>query len=168
LAGAGSSASAIQTIQPRFDKLRWRGTAATTMRENILLICSTIFVASAFGQKQPATYTGSLACKTCHPQIYARWNKTRMADIVRDPYGSCSFWWRELCRKWYKRNAVFFWARRFACIRWRTGNQGFVANASFQAHIRPWLTYFGRMNRQVGQKQVLIAARFATDPSAEA
>jgi len=30
-------------------------------------------------------YVGSTACKTCHPQIYARWEKTRMANVVRDP-----------------------------------------------------------------------------------
>jgi predicted CXXCH cytochrome family protein len=34
-----------------------------------------------FGQQ----YTGSTACKTCHPQVYARWSKTRMANVVRDP-----------------------------------------------------------------------------------
>src|SRR5215216_1091386 len=30
-------------------------------------------------------YAGSAACKTCHPSVYARWTKTRMANIVRDP-----------------------------------------------------------------------------------
>ncbi len=34
---------------------------------------------------QSAAYTGSQACKTCHPQIFARWQKTRMANVVRDP-----------------------------------------------------------------------------------
>jgi predicted CXXCH cytochrome family protein len=33
---------------------------------------------------QTATYVGSLACKTCHPQTYDRWKKTRMANVVRD------------------------------------------------------------------------------------
>jgi predicted CXXCH cytochrome family protein len=32
-----------------------------------------------------ATYTGSAACRTCHAAIYARWQKTPMANIVRDP-----------------------------------------------------------------------------------
>jgi len=36
---------------------------------------------------QAATYTGSKACQTCHPAVYARWRKTRMANIVRDPKG---------------------------------------------------------------------------------
>jgi predicted CXXCH cytochrome family protein len=30
-------------------------------------------------------YVGSVACKTCHPQLYERWSKTRMANVVRDP-----------------------------------------------------------------------------------
>ena len=41
------------------------------------------------GQAQPhsstAAYVGSAACKTCHPAIYERWSKTRMANVVRDP-----------------------------------------------------------------------------------
>ena len=32
-----------------------------------------------------APYMGSAACKTCHAQVYERWQKTRMANIVRDP-----------------------------------------------------------------------------------
>jgi predicted CXXCH cytochrome family protein len=32
-----------------------------------------------------ATYVGSAACKTCHPAVYARWSKTRMANVVADP-----------------------------------------------------------------------------------
>jgi predicted CXXCH cytochrome family protein len=30
-------------------------------------------------------YVGSTTCRTCHPQIYGRWEKTRMANVVRDP-----------------------------------------------------------------------------------
>jgi predicted CXXCH cytochrome family protein len=32
-----------------------------------------------------AHYTGSLACEKCHQQIYQRWKKTPMANVVRDP-----------------------------------------------------------------------------------
>ena len=45
----------------------------------------------AFGQsaipvsQSAKQYVGSHACKMCHPQIYARWEKTRMANVVRDP-----------------------------------------------------------------------------------
>ena len=32
-----------------------------------------------------AHYTGSQACQKCHQEIYARWKKTPMANVVRDP-----------------------------------------------------------------------------------
>jgi hypothetical protein len=32
-----------------------------------------------------ASYVGSVACKTCHPAMYARWSKTLMANVVTDP-----------------------------------------------------------------------------------
>ena len=32
-----------------------------------------------------AHYVGSAACKTCHAAIYDHWNKTLMANVVRDP-----------------------------------------------------------------------------------
>ncbi|MDE3157384.1 MAG: cytochrome C [Acidobacteriota bacterium] len=34
---------------------------------------------------QTAEYVGSGTCKTCHASVYARWQKTRMANIVVDP-----------------------------------------------------------------------------------
>ncbi len=30
-------------------------------------------------------YVGSAACQSCHTEIFARWRKTRMANVVRDP-----------------------------------------------------------------------------------
>jgi predicted CXXCH cytochrome family protein len=30
-------------------------------------------------------YVGSAACQSCHVEIYARWRRTRMANVVRDP-----------------------------------------------------------------------------------
>jgi predicted CXXCH cytochrome family protein len=37
------------------------------------------------GPSPSAHYMGSLACRSCHEDIYARWSKTRMANVVRDP-----------------------------------------------------------------------------------
>ena len=34
---------------------------------------------------RPRTYAGSAACQKCHEEIYARWSKSRMANVVRDP-----------------------------------------------------------------------------------
>jgi predicted CXXCH cytochrome family protein len=33
-----------------------------------------------------AHYVGSAACKDCHAEIYDRWKKTRMANVVQDPH----------------------------------------------------------------------------------
>jgi predicted CXXCH cytochrome family protein len=33
----------------------------------------------------PAAYVGSAACQSCHQEIYGRWIKTPMANVVRDP-----------------------------------------------------------------------------------
>jgi predicted CXXCH cytochrome family protein len=33
-----------------------------------------------------AHYVGSGACKDCHAEIYGRWTKTRMANVVQDPH----------------------------------------------------------------------------------
>jgi predicted CXXCH cytochrome family protein len=33
-----------------------------------------------------AHYVGSAACKDCHSEIYERWKKTRMANVVQDPH----------------------------------------------------------------------------------
>ncbi|HEY2016455.1 MAG TPA: hypothetical protein VGH38_23285, partial [Bryobacteraceae bacterium] len=46
----------------------------------------TVWAAAAAVWAQPAAqFTGSAACKTCHPAVYARWSKTRMANVIRDP-----------------------------------------------------------------------------------
>jgi predicted CXXCH cytochrome family protein len=37
------------------------------------------------GTVASARYVGSLACAKCHTQIYDRWKKTPMANVVRDP-----------------------------------------------------------------------------------
>jgi predicted CXXCH cytochrome family protein len=34
---------------------------------------------------ETAHYVGSAACKSCHTEVYDRWSKTRMANVVRDP-----------------------------------------------------------------------------------
>ncbi|MEZ5355043.1 MAG: hypothetical protein R2762_20600 [Bryobacteraceae bacterium] len=43
------------------------------------LVCG-IFMPALDGQ----SYAGSAACKSCHPDTYQRWSKTRMANVVLD------------------------------------------------------------------------------------
>ncbi len=54
------------------------------MRTTLLLIAACV-APSALAQQPSATFTGSPACQTCHPKIFERWSKTRMANVVRDP-----------------------------------------------------------------------------------
>jgi predicted CXXCH cytochrome family protein len=41
--------------------------------------------ATQSGPSAAAHYTGSAACKDCHQDVYARWAKSKMANVVRDP-----------------------------------------------------------------------------------
>ena len=45
------------------------------------LICALVH-----GQSAASAYTGSSACQPCHPAVYERWKRTRMANVVRDPH----------------------------------------------------------------------------------
>jgi|SRR5579871_1467652 len=57
--------------------------------------CATLILLVAHGalgaqvtpprQTLTAQYVGSTNCKTCHPAIYDRWRKTRMANVITDP-----------------------------------------------------------------------------------
>ena len=66
----------------------------------LLLVLFAVVPACSLAQNRPAAgtpapppaqstagsrYTGSLACQSCHAQIYERWKKTPMANVVRDP-----------------------------------------------------------------------------------
>jgi hypothetical protein len=42
------------------------------------------FIATG-AQAQTTQFVGSATCKPCHAQIFDRWSKTRMANIVVDP-----------------------------------------------------------------------------------
>src|SRR5438067_11099478 len=51
----------------------------------IVLRLSAFALVSVLPAVAAPTYVGSAACKTCHGAIYARWQKTPMANIVRVP-----------------------------------------------------------------------------------
>src|ERR1700756_2844000 len=55
-----------------------RGTLARMLRRILCLAALSLSVLSA-------QYAGSSACKTCHANVYQRWSKTRMANVVSDP-----------------------------------------------------------------------------------
>jgi hypothetical protein len=43
------------------------------------------FALAAQSARPGPQYVGSASCNGCHASIYARWSKTRMANVVRDP-----------------------------------------------------------------------------------
>jgi len=55
------------------------------MQMQRVLCWSVIFAGTMLSAVAAPTYVGSAACKTCHAAIYARWQKTPMANVVRDP-----------------------------------------------------------------------------------
>src|SRR4029077_13979931 len=50
-----------------------------------IFILGTLVLAFRLPAAAAPTYVGSAACRTRHAEIYARWQKTPMANIVRDP-----------------------------------------------------------------------------------
>ena len=63
------------------------------MKASIRGILLIVFISSMIGSARSQagnplagrTYVGSKACQSCHADVYARWQKTPMANIVRDP-----------------------------------------------------------------------------------
>jgi predicted CXXCH cytochrome family protein len=57
----------------------------------LVLFIRSLGILSQGEQKEPgsaansARYTGSKSCEKCHAEIYDRWRKTPMANVVRDP-----------------------------------------------------------------------------------
>jgi hypothetical protein len=50
---------------------------------NVARLPATVFGQPAAPTPATASFVGSTACKTCHPSIYERWSKTRVANVVR-------------------------------------------------------------------------------------
>jgi len=56
------------------------------MTAKVVLIASLAWPLMLSAQPAPSPrYVGSAACQPCHAEIYVRWKKTRMANVVRDP-----------------------------------------------------------------------------------
>src|SRR5262249_27794356 len=79
-----------QSVSPFKGFSVWRIQAAWRVVA-VILILALAAIGPARAQNTPATasanakYVGSKACQKCHAQIYARWQKTPMANVVRDP-----------------------------------------------------------------------------------
>jgi hypothetical protein len=101
---------------------------------------------------QPSSpgYTGSAACKTCHPAVYDRWKKTRMANVVRDPHQYPDVILPDLAKPdpliSFKLQDIALvygakWKQRYFT---KTGNDYFVFPAQWDIAHQKWLPYFVR------------------------
>ena len=102
------------------------------------------------GEQAAPHYTGSTACKTCHPQIYARWTKTRMANVVRDPKEHPDAILPDLSKPdplvIFKKEDIAFvygsrWKQRYFK---KVGDDYFVLPAQWDVTNQVWRPYFVR------------------------
>src|SRR5215472_15579235 len=115
------------------------------MRHLRAIICLLLPAAPA---AQTAAYVGSAACKTCHTQIYERWKKTRMANVVHDPRASPDVIIPDLSKAdpllSFKRGDIDFvygskWKQRYFR---KVGNDYYPLPAQWDVEHRVWRAYF--------------------------
>ena len=129
---------------------RW--CAAVAMGFGLLQSTSAQTAASSSISHTPgrSDYVGSAACKTCHRQIYERWIKTRMANVVRDPKVHPDAILPDLSQpnplvKFKKGDIAFVygskWKQRYFK---KEGNDYFVLPAQWDITHQIWRPYFVR------------------------
>ncbi len=93
-------------------------------------------------------YVGSVACRTCHPQVYDRWKATRMANVVQDPARNPSAISPDLSKPdplvTFTRNDIAFvygsrWKQRYFK---KVGGDYFVLPAQWDITHQIWRPYF--------------------------
>ena len=102
----------------------------------------------AAGAQAEAGYVGSQACELCHGAIYARWKKTPMANVVRDPRLHSDAILPDLTRpdplvKFTKDDIALvygsIWKQRYFK---KVGDDYVVMPAQWDITHRRWLPYF--------------------------
>jgi len=103
----------------------------------------------AFAQSAASRrYVGSSACQTCHRQIYERWKKTRMANVVRDPKEHPDVILPDLSKPnplvTFKKEEIAFvygskWKQRYFK---KVGDDYFVLPSQWDVTIQVWRPYF--------------------------
>ena len=105
-------------------------------------------LASATGSSGSANYVGSKACEKCHEDIYQRWRKTPMANIVRDPREHPEAIIPDLSKpdpvvKFKKEDIAFvygsIWKQRYFT---KVGNDYFPEGAQWDVMHKAWRPYF--------------------------
>jgi hypothetical protein len=105
-------------------------------------------MATAVAASAAPAYVGSAACKTCHSAIYARWQKTPMANVVRDPKEHPEAIIPDLSKpdplvKFKKEDIAFvygsIWKQRYFT---KVGNDYFPLGAQWDITHKIWRPYF--------------------------
>lgn len=100
------------------------------------------------GPSSSATYVGSKACQNCHEEIYRRWEKTPMANVVRDPREHPDAIIPDLSKpdplvKFTKSDVALvygsLWKQRYFT---KVGNDYFPEGAQWDVTHRMWRPYF--------------------------
>src|SRR5262249_49145008 len=97
-----------------------------------------------------AQYAGSAKCRDCHAEIYSRWSKTRMANVVRDPRVHPDAIIRDLTKAdplgTFKASDIAFtygskWKQRYFT---KVGNDYFPLGAQWDVTNKVWRAYMVR------------------------
>jgi mono/diheme cytochrome c family protein len=67
------------------DRKLWQVSAYLRNLPKVAALPAQAATTEPFASVGSAHYVGSAACRDCHTEIYDRWKKTRMANIVQDP-----------------------------------------------------------------------------------
>lgn len=94
-----------------------------------------------------AHYVGSMACQKCHSELYARWKKTPMANVIRDPREHPEAIIPDLTTdtvaKFSKDQVAFVygsvWKQRYFT---KVGKDYFPLSAQWDVIHKKWLPYF--------------------------
>ena len=112
-----------------------------------LCLCA-LFAATMVPAGAAPNYVGSTACKTCHSAIYARWQKTPMANVVRDPKEHPEAILPDLTKpdplvKFKKEDIALvygsIWKQRYFT---KVGNDYFPLGAQWDVTHQIWRNYF--------------------------
>jgi predicted CXXCH cytochrome family protein len=104
--------------------------------------------ASTPGASNSARYVGSQACQKCHTEIYQRWAKTPMANVVRDPHEHPDAIIPDISKpdplvKFTKDDVALvygsLWKQRYFT---KAGNDYFPEGAQWDVTHRIWRPYF--------------------------
>jgi predicted CXXCH cytochrome family protein len=117
-----------------------------------ILLFSTLVIACTIPAAAAPNYVGSAACKTCHAGIYNRWQKTPMANVVRDPKEHPDAILPDLTKpdplvKFKKEDIALvygsLWKQRYFT---KVGNDYFPLGAQWDVTHQIWRAYFVAAN----------------------